>query len=605
MLANTCQEEYEATEEARKVRAQGGAAGWGALASGRGRRPVVVKMAGAGGPAAPLGAPPLGAPLTSLPTPSPAPSRLTPQELKSLSGYEREDAERRAKQRLLGNIRLIAELFNKEQVGGGGAGGCGQPPLVLLRLPANSCLALGYAVRNRLGGMPPPLPPPLTRPPPARPLLCRSTTASCCSSWPTFWAPTTTTRPRTRSRCVRVFDGGGLYEERDRSPSSSWVEADPGSRLYGGSHRPSHTQMGPLLTRLVTPAAASGRKLHPRMHACRSNPCSIAPPLRPCASCCLPRAPSWRAAPRARRGWMWPSASWSACPTPAKWAGGAGQGQCGCCLGRVGRGAGASWCSHAVLSSCQSLAGHLHHSLPNPLLSHPSHTPQLYASRIRFVVKDVLELRAQHWVARREVFTVSEVTGGWMRRWRGEITHTNSQCDREGAAGWQLLAVQGRVPGSCHSCPASRQHCALPLCLHAHLSRRHCAPPRPPAHPPCTPPPAPSTGQEAGGHPQRGAGGAGHCGCAHRGPGHAARRAAAAAAGAQAARGGGAVPGWVQGRAQALEGCEGCGRECCLLSGGIHAASVGLFLLPSCRRQVLPLLAVQLRKRCPAGYAQP
>ncbi|PRW56412.1 eukaryotic initiation factor [Chlorella sorokiniana] len=55
MLANTCQEEYEATEEARKA-------------------------------------------------------------LKSMSGDERDDAERRAKQRLLGNIRLISELFNKEQV---------------------------------------------------------------------------------------------------------------------------------------------------------------------------------------------------------------------------------------------------------------------------------------------------------------------------------------------------------------------------------------------------------------------------------------------------------------------------------------------------------
>lgn len=33
-----------------------------------------------------------------------------------MSGDERYDAERRAKQRLLGNIRLIAELFNKEQV---------------------------------------------------------------------------------------------------------------------------------------------------------------------------------------------------------------------------------------------------------------------------------------------------------------------------------------------------------------------------------------------------------------------------------------------------------------------------------------------------------
>ncbi|KAI3428363.1 hypothetical protein D9Q98_006743 [Chlorella vulgaris] len=55
MLANTCQAEYEATEEARK-------------------------------------------------------------QLKSLPAEERYDAERRAKQRLLGNIRLIAELFNKAQV---------------------------------------------------------------------------------------------------------------------------------------------------------------------------------------------------------------------------------------------------------------------------------------------------------------------------------------------------------------------------------------------------------------------------------------------------------------------------------------------------------
>jgi hypothetical protein len=31
---------------------------------------------------------------------------------------------------------------------------------------------------------------------------------------------------------------------------------------------------------------------------------------------------------------------------------------------------------------------------------------RVYAARIRFVVRDVLELRAQHWVARRETFTV-------------------------------------------------------------------------------------------------------------------------------------------------------------------------------------------------------
>ncbi len=38
------------------------------------------------------------------------------QAIKGMSGDERDDADRRAKQRLLGNIRLIAELFNKEQV---------------------------------------------------------------------------------------------------------------------------------------------------------------------------------------------------------------------------------------------------------------------------------------------------------------------------------------------------------------------------------------------------------------------------------------------------------------------------------------------------------
>lgn len=35
-----------------------------------------------------------------------------------------------------------------------------------------------------------------------------------------------------------------------------------------------------------------------------------------------------------------------------------------------------------------------------------SNATKAYASRIRFVMKDVLELRHQHWVARRETFTV-------------------------------------------------------------------------------------------------------------------------------------------------------------------------------------------------------
>ncbi len=38
------------------------------------------------------------------------------QEIKTLPAELRADAEKRAKQRLLGNIRLIAELFNKAQV---------------------------------------------------------------------------------------------------------------------------------------------------------------------------------------------------------------------------------------------------------------------------------------------------------------------------------------------------------------------------------------------------------------------------------------------------------------------------------------------------------
>lgn len=53
--------------------------------------------------------------LLLLPLPPPHPCTLA-QQLKSLPAEERYDAERRAKQRLLGNIRLIAELFNKAQV---------------------------------------------------------------------------------------------------------------------------------------------------------------------------------------------------------------------------------------------------------------------------------------------------------------------------------------------------------------------------------------------------------------------------------------------------------------------------------------------------------
>jgi hypothetical protein len=39
-------------------------------------------------------------------------------------------------------------------------------------------------------------------------------------------------------------------------------------------------------------------------------------------------------------------------------------------------------------------------------LERMSNATKAYPSRIRFVMKDVLELRVQHWVARRETFTV-------------------------------------------------------------------------------------------------------------------------------------------------------------------------------------------------------
>jgi hypothetical protein len=105
MLANTCQEEYEATEEARKVGA--GARGGGGLTS-----PVQPPLVG---PCAFL-APQRQTCDCSRGGAAAAPLPALAQQLKSLSGDERDDAERRAKQRLLGNIRLIAELFNKAQV---------------------------------------------------------------------------------------------------------------------------------------------------------------------------------------------------------------------------------------------------------------------------------------------------------------------------------------------------------------------------------------------------------------------------------------------------------------------------------------------------------
>lgn len=39
-------------------------------------------------------------------------------------------------------------------------------------------------------------------------------------------------------------------------------------------------------------------------------------------------------------------------------------------------------------------------------LARMSGATKAYPARIRFVMRDVLELRAQHWVARRETFTV-------------------------------------------------------------------------------------------------------------------------------------------------------------------------------------------------------
>ena len=39
-------------------------------------------------------------------------------------------------------------------------------------------------------------------------------------------------------------------------------------------------------------------------------------------------------------------------------------------------------------------------------LERMSGATRAYAARIRFVMRDVLDLRAQHWVARRETFTV-------------------------------------------------------------------------------------------------------------------------------------------------------------------------------------------------------
>ena len=49
-------------------------------------------------------------------TPPPTPPHPLQQELRQLPAEARPDAERRAKQRLLGTIRLISELFNKDQV---------------------------------------------------------------------------------------------------------------------------------------------------------------------------------------------------------------------------------------------------------------------------------------------------------------------------------------------------------------------------------------------------------------------------------------------------------------------------------------------------------
>lgn len=56
-------------------------------------------------------------------------------------------------------------------------------------------------------------------------------------------------------------------------------------------------------------------------------------------------------------------------------------------------------------------------------LDRMSNATRSYPARIRFVIKDVLELRAQHWVARREVFTVSALhpcVAGRRRRRRAQ-----------------------------------------------------------------------------------------------------------------------------------------------------------------------------------------
>lgn len=128
---------------------------------------------------------------------------------------------------------------------------------------------------------------------------------------------------------------------------------------------------------------------------------------------------------------------------------------------------------------------------------------RVYAARIRFVVRDVLELRAQHWVARRETFTVR----GRRRAEQGE---------------GRLMNTFVQPGGSEHCLPPGKDCKRLGSVL--------------------TPPPSYFAGQEAGRHPQRGAGGAGHRGCAHPGAGGAAR--GAATPGCQAARGGGALPRW-------------------------------------------------------------
>ena len=56
-------------------------------------------------------------------------------------------------------------------------------------------------------------------------------------------------------------------------------------------------------------------------------------------------------------------------------------------------------------------------------LERMSNAAKAYPARIRFVMKDLLELRAQHWVARRETFTVRRrrrrvvallQCGGWL-----------------------------------------------------------------------------------------------------------------------------------------------------------------------------------------------